>query len=185
MQKNLWKSYDREIWPDISNFRILHSIVLEILLFYKENLAMGIRHMKLWINEKVENSTLFLELTKSCRFFLLFDWFRVPYGESLVSNFPYQMWNFCENGVIIALVEFWRHELIFDHNKTISRHGLCNQRVSNDAAYMFTYLYDTPWETQTGSTSEIRRKKVTDNQFKEIISNISHMFTTVAIIYRL
>ena len=95
------------------------------------------------------------------------------------------MWNFCENGVIIALVEFWRHELIFDHNKTISRHGLCNQRVSNDAAYMFTYLYDTPWETQTGSTSEIRRKKAADNQFKEFISNISHMDTTVAIIYRL
>ena len=89
------------------------------------------------------------------------------------------------NGVIIALVEFWRHELIFDHNKTISRHGLCNQRVSNDAAYMFTYLYDTPWETQTGSTSEIRRKKAADNQFKEFISNISHMDTTVAIIYRL
>ena len=84
--------------------------------------------------------------------------------------------------MIIALVEFWRHELIFDHHKTISRHGLCNQRVSNDAAYMFTYLYDTQGETQTGNTSEIRRKKVTDNQFKEIIS---HIDTAVAIIYRL
>ena len=98
------------------------------------------------------------------------------------------MWNFeekFENGVIIALVEFWRHELIFDHYKTISRHGLCNQRVSNDAAYMFAYLYDTQGETQTGNTSEIRRKKVTDNQFKEIISNISHMDMTVAIFNRL
>jgi len=86
-----------------------------------------------------------------------------------LSNFPYQMWNFREKfkmGWLLLLFEFWRHELIFDHNKTISRHGLCNQRVSNDAAYMFTYLYDTPWETQTGSTSEIRRKKAADNQFK-------------------
>ena len=90
-----------------------------------------------------------------------------------------------KNEVITALVEFWRHELIFDHHKTISRHGLCNQRVSNDAAYMFAYLYDTQGETQTGNTSEIRRKKAADNQFKEIISNISHMDTTVAIIYRL
>ena len=90
-----------------------------------------------------------------------------------------------QNEVIIALVEFWRHELIFDHYKTISRHGLCNQRVSNDAAYMFTYLYDTQGETETGNTSEIRRKKVTDNQFKEIISNISHMDMTIALIHRL
>ena len=95
------------------------------------------------------------------------------------------MWNFCENWVIIALVESWRHELIFDHNKTISRYGLCNQRVSYNAAYMFTYLYDTPRETQTRSASEIRWKKAADNQFKEIISNISHMDTTVAIIYSL
>ena len=87
---------------------------------------MGICHMKLWITELnrgapfrwsfgphsacgsiesttiltthprlVENSAVFL-VDKNVSVFPLFHWFTVPFEKFPLSNFPYQMWNFCE-----------------------------------------------------------------------------------------